>query len=110
MTNLLLSGFPVQKPTRASIGVLPAPSNPTLALGSRTGELNAAVNPVFGAAIYNWTLTSSVAGAAAQTTQTTASYATFTGLTPGVTYAVTANVVGAAGPSDPSQSARQMAV
>lgn len=110
MTNLLLSGFPVQKPSRAPIGVLPAPGNPTLALGSRSGELDAAVNPVFGASIYNWKLTSSAAGEAPRTAQTTASYFTFTGLTPGVTYSVTANVVGAAGPSDWSDKATQMAV
>ena len=110
MTNLLLSGFPVQKPTRSPIGDLPAPSNPVLALGSHSGELNASVNPVFGASTYNWALTSSVAGEAAQTTQTTASYVTFTGLTPGATYTMTCYVVGAAGASDPSKSASQMAV
>jgi hypothetical protein len=81
-----------------------------LALGSRSGELDASVNPVFGASIYNWKLTSSVAGAPVLTAQTTASYVTFTGLTPGVTRTVTCNVVGAAGPSDWSQSASQMAV
>lgn len=110
MTNLLLSGFPVQKPTRSPIGVPPAPSNPVLALGSRSGELDASVNPVFGASIYNWKLTSSVPGAAVLTQQTTASYCTFTGLTPGATYTMTANVVGAAGPSDPCSPVPQMAV
>jgi hypothetical protein len=110
MTNLLLSGFPVQKSTRSPIGILPAPSNPALVLGSRSGELDASANPVFGTSIYNWKLTSSTPGAAVMTLQTTASYCTFTGLTPGVTYTVTANVVGAAGPSDWSSPVPQMAV
>jgi len=110
MTNLLLSGFPVQKPARSPIGVLPAPGNPMLVLGSRSGELDASVNPVFGASTYNWKLTSSVPGAAAQTAQTTASYVTFAGCTPGATYTMTCYVVGAAGPGDPSQPATQMAV
>jgi hypothetical protein len=110
MTNLLLSGFPAQKPTRSPIGVLPAPGNPVLALGSRSGELDASVNPVFGASIYNWKLTSNAPGAAVATTQTTASYCTFAGLTPGVVYSVEANAVGAAGPGDWSQGATQMAV
>jgi hypothetical protein len=110
MTNLLLSGFPPQKPSRAPIGVLPAPGNPTLVLGSRTGELDAAVNPVFGASIYNWKLTSNAPGAVVATQQTTASHCTFTGLTPGVMYSATANAVGAAGPGDWSQTASQMAV
>jgi hypothetical protein len=68
------------------------------------------VNPVFGASIYNWKLTSNAPGVAVLTAQTTASYATFTNLTPGVTYTVSCSVVGAAGPGDPSQSASQMAV
>ena len=110
MTKLLLSAFPVQKPERSPIGVLSVPSNPTLVLGKRSGELDAAVNPMFGASTYNWKLTSSVAGEAVRLAQTTASYVTFTGLTPGVTYTMTCYVVGAAGPSDPSKPASQMAV
>lgn len=110
MTRLLLSGFPVQKPVRVTIGVLAAPKNPVLVLGPRTGELNAGVNPVFGASVYNWTLTANSPGSTPQTAQSTASYYTFTGLTPGVTYTVVANAVGAAGPSDWSNPATQMAV
>lgn len=110
MTNLLLSGFPAQKPTRSPIGELPIPSNPVLVLGSHSGELDASVNPVFGASTYNWALTSSVPGEAARTGQSTASYVTFAGLTPGATYTMTCYVVGAAGASDPSKSASQMAV
>jgi hypothetical protein len=110
MAYLLLSGFPAQKPTRTTIGVLPAPQNTTLALGARTGELDAAVNPVFGASVYNWKLTSNAPGAGVQTGQSTASYFTFANLTPGVTYSITANAVGAAGAGDWSNPANQMAV
>jgi len=110
MTKLLLSGFPPQKPERSPIGVLPAPGNPTLTLGSLSGQLDAAVNPVFGASIYNWKLTSNAPGAPVLTGQSTASYYSFTGLTPGVTYSLTANAVGAAGPGNWSQIATQMAV
>ncbi len=49
-------------------------------------------------------------GAVVLTLQTTASYGTFANLTPGLIYTVTVNVVGAAGPSDWSQVASQMAV
>jgi len=110
MTNLLLSGFPTQKPVRQPIGVLPAPSNPTLALGSLSGQLDASVNPVFGASIYNWKLTSNVAGAPVLTGQSTASAYTFSGLTPGVSYSLAVNVVGAAGPGNWSQTSAQMVV
>jgi len=110
MTNLLLSGFPAQKPVRQPIGVLPAPANPLLSLGLRTGELTGSANPVFGASVYNWRLISSVAGEAPVAVQSTASKFTFSGLTPGATYTLTVNAVGAAGPSDWSNPANQMAV
>lgn len=110
MATLLLSGFPVQKPVRTPIGVLPAPASTVLVLGARTGELNAGVKPVFGASVYNWQLTSSAPGSAPQTAQSTASSITFTGLTPGVIYTVSANAMGAAGPSNWSNPASQMAV
>jgi hypothetical protein len=105
MEKLLLSGFPVQKPNRAPIGPLPAPQNALLDHGSNTGCLNASVNPVFGAASYNWKLTASAPGAAPILGQSTGSNFTFTGLTPGVNYTVTANVLGAAGTSDWSNPA-----
>ncbi len=108
--NLLLSGFPTQKSTRTTIGVLPAPSNLTVELGTRSGELDANVNPVTGAAIYNWQLTAAGQTAPIQTAQTTAASNTFDGLTPGVVYAVSCNVVGSAGPSDWSDSISQMVV
>ena len=67
--------------------------------------------PVFGAAIYNWRVTSAAQpGTVLQTAQTTSASNTFAGLTPGVTYNVEANAVGAAGPSDWSDSVSQMAV
>lgn len=108
--NLLLSGFPVQKPSRTTIGVLPAPGNLTVNLGARSGELDSKVNPVNGAAIYNWRLTATGQSGPAQTAQTTAASNTFDGLTPGVVYAVTCNVVGSAGPSDWTDPITQMAV
>jgi hypothetical protein len=104
--NLLLSGFPPQKPSRTSIGVLPAPSN----LAARSGELDSKVAPVTGAAIYNWRLTASGQTAPAQTAQTTAARNLFGGLTPGVDYSVTCNVVGSAGPSDWTDAVSQMAI
>jgi hypothetical protein len=110
MLNLQLSGFPAQKPNRTPIGVLPAPGNPTLTLGSLSGQLDASVNPVFGASIYNWQLTSNVAGAPVRNGQSTASSYTFSGLTPGVSYSPAVNVVGAAGPGNWSQTSAQMVV
>ena len=53
MTKLLLSGFPVQKPVRQPIGVLPAPASLTLTNGPRSGELVAKANTVFGAGAYS---------------------------------------------------------
>jgi hypothetical protein len=110
MTNLLLSGFPVQKPTRSPVGILPAPQNLTVAHGALSGSLVANVNPVFGAATYNWTCTPATAGAAPLTGQSTASNYTFSGLTPGVSHTIACNAVGAAGPSNWSNPASLIAV
>lgn len=110
MTNLLLSGFPVQKPVRQPIGVLPAPSNLTVKLGDRSGELTVKASPVFGASIYNWRLTNNTTGAVVQTAQTPSARTLFDSLTPGVVYAVTVNAVGTAGPSDWSNPISQMVV
>jgi hypothetical protein len=111
LTVLLSSGFPIQKPQRNPIGTLPAPANLTLTLGSHTGELDAAVAPVFGAAVYNWRISTAAAPSVVlQSSQTTAASNSFTGLTPGVVYNVEANAVGAAGPSDWSAPVPQMAV
>jgi hypothetical protein len=110
MTNLLLSGFPTQKPVRQPIGVLPAPVNVILAQGDRSGELVAKANPVFGASLYTWTLTPSTPNGAVVTVQTTAARNTFTSLTPGVTYTVAVNAIGTAGPSDWSNPASLMVI
>jgi hypothetical protein len=111
LTVLLSSGFPIQKPQRQPIGVLPAPTGLTVSLGSRSGELNASAPPVFGAAIYNWRVTTAAQpGVVVQTAQTTAASNTFDGLTPGVVYNIQANAVGSAGPSDWSDPAPQMVV
>jgi hypothetical protein len=110
MTNLLLSGFPVQKPVRTPIGVLPAPQNLTVTNGMLKGGLDAAVNPVFGAATYNWTCTAATPGAVPVTGQSTAASYAFSGLTPGVSYTITASAVGAAGSSNWSSPVSQFAV
>jgi hypothetical protein len=110
MTKLLLSGFPVQKPVRTPVGTLPAPQGLTVTHGMLTGNLTAKVNPVFGAATYNWTCTADSPDAVPVTGQSTAGSFTFAGLTPGVSYTVTSNAVGAAGPSNWSQSAPIMAI
>ncbi len=111
LTILLSSGFPIQKPQRQPIGVLPAPTGLVVSLGSRTGELNASATPVPGAAIYNWRVTTAAQpSVVVQSAQTTAASNVFDGLTPGVVYNIQANVVGSAGPSDWSDPAPQMAV
>ncbi len=110
MENLLLSGFPVQKPNRIPIGVLPAPTVLNLNLGPRSGTLDAKVLALAGAAIYNWRLTATGNPVPVATAQTTAASTSFDSLTPGVIYTVEANAVGASGPSDWSQPVSQMAV
>lgn len=40
LTVLLSSGFPIQKPQRSPIGVLPAPVNLAVSLGELSGQLN----------------------------------------------------------------------
>ncbi len=111
LTVLLSSGFPIQKPQRNPIGVLPAPVNLTVNLGPVSGELDADVPPVFGASIYNWRLTTTAnPNTVVQTAQTTAASNSFTGLTPGVVYVAQVNAVGSAGPSDWSQPVSQMAM
>ena len=110
MTNLLLSGFPVQKPLRQPVGTLAVPQNLTLQLGVSSGQLAAKVNPVSGAALYTWQLSCSTSNTPMVTVQTTAARTVFSGLTPGVIYSVTVNAIGTAGPSDWSDAATQMAV
>jgi hypothetical protein len=105
MQNLVLSGFPIQKPNRQAIGQLPAPGNISLVQGPISGTLIASVNAVFGAANYNWKLTPNTPGATPLLAQSTASFYLFTGLTPGVNYTAVANALGAAGLSDWSNPA-----
>ncbi len=110
MTNLILSGFPVQKPVRTPVGTLPAPQNLTVTHGMLSGELDAKVNPVFGASTYNWTCTAATPGAVPQTGLSTAASFAFFGLTPGVSYTITVNAVGAAGPGATSSPVSQIAI
>jgi hypothetical protein len=106
--NLILSGFPPQKTTRTPVGMLPAPQGLILKQGAVSGMIVAKANPVFGASIYNWTCTPNTPGAVPLTSQGTAASCTFSGLTPGVTYTIAVNAVGAAGPSNWSNPASLM--
>ncbi len=111
MTKLLSSSFPYQTPTRTKIGTLPAPDSPVLNLGAKSGEIDASVPPVYGAYVYNWRVAlSSSPNTFVQTVQTTGGRVTFEGLTPGQSYIVEANAVGAAGPSDWSNASEAMVV
>jgi hypothetical protein len=111
MTKLLSSGFPVQKPSRQPIGLLPAPENLRVDLGVLTGSLDAKASPVAGASIYNWRVSAAEAPSAPlQIAQTTAARTTFDELTPGKTYIVEVNAVGTAGPSNWSNPVSQMAL
>ena len=108
---LLSSGFPIQKPTRTPVGVLPAPTTPVLSLGARTGELNASTPPITNGYTYNWRVAlASAPDAYVVEQQTTAASDVFEGLTPGQIYLVDVNVVGSAGPSDWSDAAQLMVV
>ena len=109
LPKLLASGFSAQK-ARTPVGILPAPTV-TLKLGRRSGDLAAKLTPLMGAAIYNWRVTTASSPAApVLTAQTTAASNTFSGLTPGVVYQVTANAVSSAGPGDWSDPATQMVI
>jgi|GEM_PF-1161617 len=106
---LTSSGFPVWKPTRTPVGVLPTPATPVLSLGARTGELNASTPPMPNAYIYNWRVAlASAPDAYVLQQQATAASDAFEGLTPGQIYLVDVNAVGSAGPSDWSDTAQQM--
>jgi hypothetical protein len=108
---LLSSGFPIQKPQREPVGVLQPPSQLTVTVGPRKGELRAVASRVPGAAVYNWKLTTEAnPNVAIATVQTTAASNTFAGLTPGVTYSATVNVVGSAGPSSWTDPVSHMAM
>jgi hypothetical protein len=100
MANLIKSGFPPQKPARTPIGPLPQPQGLMITHGPQLGQLTATVNPVFGAASYNYRLTPNTPGAVPIIEQDTASWHTFTNLTAGVAYKIEVSVLGAAGTSD----------
>ena len=111
MAKLLGSGFPVQKPTRTPVGVLPAPVTPVVSQGSRSGEAYASASPLHGAYTYNWRLAlASAPTVYVQTAQTTGARNTFSGLTPGQVYTVQLSAVGSAGPSDWSNAAELMVI
>lgn len=108
---LLSSGFPYQKPVRSPVGILPAPVAPTLRFGSRSGQLDASISPVYGAASYNWRVAlASAPGTFLQTAQTTAARHTFKDLTPGQVHSVQVNAVGSSGASDWSDASNLMVV
>ena len=110
MAKLLTCGFPMQKTVRTAVGVLPPPLV-TVKLGERSGDLAAKLEPLYGASTYNWHVSIATSpGTPVQTAQTTAASNIFTGLTPGVVYQITANAVGAEGPSDWSDPATQMVI
>jgi hypothetical protein len=105
LDNLILSGFPPQNPVRTRVGKLAQPQGLTVKHGAHLGELVARINPVFGAAIYNYRLTANTPGAVPVVVQDTASFHTFSGLTAGVKYTIEVSASGTAGQSDWSGSA-----
>ena len=111
MEDLLASGFPIQKPTRTPVGVLPAPATPVLSFGPRSGELAASTPPLANAYTYSWRVAlASSPTVYVQRAQTTAASDVFEGLTPGQIYVVDVSAVGSAGPSDWSDPAQLMVV
>lgn len=105
MANLILSGFPPQKGKGQPIGKPAQPQGLVVRHGDQLGELAARINPVFGAAIYNYRLTANTPGAVPVVEQDTASTHTFDNLTAGVSYKIDVSVLGAAGVSDWSNPA-----
>ncbi len=105
MANLILSGFPPQKTTRTPVGKPAQPQGLTINHGQRLGQLAVKVNPVFGAAIYNYRLTANTPGAVPVIEQDTAAKHTFTSLVAGVKYTADVNASGTAGTGDWSNPA-----
>jgi hypothetical protein len=100
MDNLILSGFPLQKPVRTPIGVPAQPQGLTVKHGAQLGQLVARVKPVFGAVFYYYRLTANTPGAVPVFAHDTASCHTFSGLVAGVKYTIEVSAAGAAGQSD----------
>ena len=105
MANLILSGFPPQKGKGQPIGKPAQPQGLVVRHGDQLGELATRINPVFGAAIYNYRLTATTAGAVPVVEQDTASFHTFASLASGVKYTIDVNASGTAGQSDWSSPA-----
>jgi hypothetical protein len=111
LEKLLSSGFPYQKPDRTRVGILPAPTAPTLRFGGKSGQLDATVSPIYGAGSYNWRVAlASSPTTFVQTAQTVGGRYSFQGLTPGQAYSVEVNAVGAAGPGDWSDASTAIVV
>jgi hypothetical protein len=109
-TILLSSGFdPVRAPQ--PIGALPPPGTPIVRQGVGSGQLRARVPKVNGATAYNWRIAlGSAPTVYVQTVQTTGGRYEFVGLTPGETYLVQANALGALGASDWSSAQTMMVI
>jgi hypothetical protein len=111
LTKLLSAAFPIQKPTRSKIGMLPAPEVPRLKLGPKSGQMDASTIPMVGGYVYNWRAAlASAPTVYVKTAQTTGARYLFEELTPGEAYIVDVSVVGSAGMSDWSGSAELMVV
>ena len=111
LTTLLSAAFPVQKPNRSKIGVLPAPEVPHVKLGPKSGQMDASTTPLVGGYVYNWRAAlASAPTVYVKVAQTTGARHLFEELTPGQTYIVQVSVVGSAGMSDWSGSAELMVV
>ena len=111
MAILLSSGFPAQKTPRTPIGPVAAPFAPRLRQGSVSGVLIARTGKIAGASAYNWRIAlASAPTVDVQTAQTTGARHEFPGLTPGQTYLVQVNALGAAGASDFSTASTLMVI
>jgi len=98
MANLILSGFPPQKPKGQPQGLV-------VKHGEHLGELKARINPVFGSVIYTYRLTANTPGTVPVVVQDTACTHTFRNLIAGVKYIIDVNAAGSAGTSDWSAAA-----
>ncbi len=111
LATLLSSGFPAQKSQRTPATIPVAPTDLIVSLGILSGELDADIPPVYGAATYNWQLFAATAPTLIlQREQTTGGRTAFKGLTPGVIYGIQVNAVGSAGTGDWSNPTLKMVV
>ena len=100
LANLILSGFPPQKPAGQPVGIPGQPQNLSVNHGAQLSQLVAKFNPVFGAVIYNYRLLANTPGAVPVIEQDTATTHTFSSLVAGVKYTIDVNAAGTAGTSD----------